>query len=832
MTKLSTEQRAKAKETPIPQPMTLGETATMLAKRGYHVFPLRDRDKPPRYHGGHNDATTDPERIRAWWDRHPDANIGIACGASGIVVVDLDIHNVKANGVAEFARKAKGKNLPEPFVVTTGSGGAHLYYRTSEASARLKSDANAKNGIDIRTTGAHVVAPGCENANGTYRIWDDDLGWSVPAWWAMPPVAELAEVTEELAETVRPTKPQATNGSKASQGRGKPNSDNLADLLANPPAPGGRDNWLTKVCGHYAAKHWVANGEDGYAKYLADCQAAYELIPDKEGFASEGPIRSVWDTEKRNNPDRAPKGAPTNDDGERLSPAWEVMSYIERNYDVLRTTDGNLFAVPHNGPNRTALEVADKSDFSAQVLWGMTNDSHGSHSPKQAAITDGIALLGAKPDIPGPVRVWLRSADLGDTVVFDLAQEGNSKCVVITAEGWVVRDQPPKGVLFRRVPGASGPLPDPTIADHESLRRILAWDGQEHEQQWRLVRGWLAAALLAETERPLLLFHGPAGSAKTARALTIVQVIDPRPTLGSAFTTERDESVSAMASYVAGWDNLASKVSDSQSDFTARLVTGTARRERRLYSNNGLSATSYQRTGVMTAIVRPSFREDVYDRTITFPCAPLPVGQKKGKQELTQQFAQAHPGILAAVLTDLSQILRRRASTDVTGSGLRLMDYHRAVTALGPEYGKAYAESVREDRLAVAEDDDFVATVVEWLTRNYSHLMVSPSPEADEPLPGIAKAPTKPGQDPPNVTHVTPAEAYREASKTREREELAHAWWPGGPTPFSKKINEASHSLAALGWHVTPGIRKNLSGKHGGGGVRVYRIAWRGTDQG
>ena len=42
--------------------------------------------KHPRTRNGLKDATTNKEQIRKWWERWPDANIGIACGASGLAV--------------------------------------------------------------------------------------------------------------------------------------------------------------------------------------------------------------------------------------------------------------------------------------------------------------------------------------------------------------------------------------------------------------------------------------------------------------------------------------------------------------------------------------------------------------------------------------------------------------------------------------------------------------------------------------------------------------------------------------------------------------------------
>ena len=71
----------------------LKQAAIKYAKLGLAVFPLIPRDKKPLTQNGFKDATTDVNQINAWWDKTPDANIGIATGqrSGGLVVVDMDV---------------------------------------------------------------------------------------------------------------------------------------------------------------------------------------------------------------------------------------------------------------------------------------------------------------------------------------------------------------------------------------------------------------------------------------------------------------------------------------------------------------------------------------------------------------------------------------------------------------------------------------------------------------------------------------------------------------------------------------------------------------------
>src|SRR5436853_4022810 len=46
--------------------------------------------KHPRTPNGEKDATIDPARIKEWWAKWPDANLGVATGPSNLIVIDID----------------------------------------------------------------------------------------------------------------------------------------------------------------------------------------------------------------------------------------------------------------------------------------------------------------------------------------------------------------------------------------------------------------------------------------------------------------------------------------------------------------------------------------------------------------------------------------------------------------------------------------------------------------------------------------------------------------------------------------------------------------------
>jgi hypothetical protein len=102
-----------------------------------------------------HDAETDPGVIGRWWGRHPDANIGIATGAPGPTVLDVDIAHGKP-GHKSLNMAVRAGLVPPPMAaVRTPSGGSHLYYQGDDQ----RNASMARHGLDLRGRGGYVIAP-------------------------------------------------------------------------------------------------------------------------------------------------------------------------------------------------------------------------------------------------------------------------------------------------------------------------------------------------------------------------------------------------------------------------------------------------------------------------------------------------------------------------------------------------------------------------------------------------------------------------------------------------------------------------------------------------
>jgi hypothetical protein len=158
----------------MPDPDPLCKFAENYARTGWSIFPLRPRDKRPLTTHGLDDATTNLDTIRRWWTKTPDANIGLNCGKSGLVVVDLD-KRAEHDGLAEWATLT-GKHHLNPHTSTslTGGGGQHLLFKVPPGVEIKNSAGKLAPGIDVRGEGGYIVLPPSIHPSGKPYAWADD----------------------------------------------------------------------------------------------------------------------------------------------------------------------------------------------------------------------------------------------------------------------------------------------------------------------------------------------------------------------------------------------------------------------------------------------------------------------------------------------------------------------------------------------------------------------------------------------------------------------------------------------------------------------------------
>lgn len=120
-------------------------------KRGWHVFPLVPNRFEPLTTHGFKDASNDPEIVKAWWDKWPDANIGLALAPSGLMAADVDPRHEGHKTWAE-----RYSHIDSTLKAKSAGDGIHYIFKVPEGT-EVKGSFGP--GVDAKWRGYVILAP-------------------------------------------------------------------------------------------------------------------------------------------------------------------------------------------------------------------------------------------------------------------------------------------------------------------------------------------------------------------------------------------------------------------------------------------------------------------------------------------------------------------------------------------------------------------------------------------------------------------------------------------------------------------------------------------------
>jgi hypothetical protein len=338
-----------------------------------------------------------------------------------------------------------------------------------------------------------------------------------------------------------------------------------------------------------------------------------------------------------------------------------------------------------------------------------------------SALREVQSIAAAKAVYEGPaLPVFLRVGQQDENLYLDLG-DATGAAVEVTARGWDIVAPPP--VRFRRENGMRELLPPERGGSIADLRPFV---NLADERQWRLLVGWLVAALRPTGPFPILAVHGEHGSAKTTLTRLIRCLVDPTTNPSRAEPRDtRDLMVAARNAWVLSFDNL-SHIRPWLSDALCRVSTGGGFATRELYTNVEEVHIDVVRPVVINGIHEVATRSDLLDRTIMLDLPAVPEDGRRPEYDLWTAFTPVMPRLLGALLDAAVFALRNQRSVQLPRYP-RMADCVRWVTAAEPQLGwhpgaflDAYSESV-ESADSVALEDSPVAVAVESLLATHDH---------------------------------------------------------------------------------------------------------------
>jgi hypothetical protein len=338
---------------------TMLDWALAYARADYNLFPVHTMRsgkcscggakgcKPAKHPVGTlvphglNDATTDLQKIKEWWTKMPDANIGIRTGkASDLVVLDVD-------GIKGEKTLADGRPLPRTVVVQTGNG-RHYHFGYPKNIAKIKSVAREEIGLDVRADGGYVVVPPSVHENACqyqYLEGGPEALAECPDWLVAyandekysSPITPRDIDRPKLASALDNATP-ATQYSEAEEAR-------LLSALAYIPAHD-RRVWLIVLM----AIHGLGWGEKGFQigdDWSRTCPAKYNETDQRKTWESfDRPysgkpitVATIYALAKKYGSNSTPNGEPSPELTQR-----EKLISIGLEAELWHDKEGNMFA--------------------------------------------------------------------------------------------------------------------------------------------------------------------------------------------------------------------------------------------------------------------------------------------------------------------------------------------------------------------------------------------------------------------------------------------------------------------------------------------------------
>lgn len=242
--------------------------ALAYAGLGWKVFPVVWDTKRPHTENGYKDASDDPDVIEAWWARWPDANIGLACGMSGIIALDGDPSKYTQESIDLLNMLWDKPNTP---IQSTPTDGQHFLFALPEGMELSNSSGTLPPGVDVRVNGYILLA----QSGVTYRGEDAtkkgvaDGHFGRYRWLVKPNEATVQPLPDFVLEHLKAKpKPPPSNGAGYTNGTNGNHSgdkeryaraalEKELDILAR-TSEGGRNEQLNKSA--YSLGQLVAAG--------------------------------------------------------------------------------------------------------------------------------------------------------------------------------------------------------------------------------------------------------------------------------------------------------------------------------------------------------------------------------------------------------------------------------------------------------------------------------------------------------------------------------------------------------------------------------------------
>lgn len=198
--------------------------------RGWKIFPVEQNSKLPakRETGvrlSYQEATDDLNALVPYFERYPNANLGLNLIESGLVCIDVDDYKTDC----KFQEFMIGKEMPPTLVQKSASGGTHYLFKADQVE---QFPGEMCSQVDIKHKGYILIEP--SKIDGKAYTWQtDDDPAPVPQWVPRKKSQKVPEVIDLFNEgqTGQTQDMSSVSGIHIDLARGTVNPQDLIDQI-------------------------------------------------------------------------------------------------------------------------------------------------------------------------------------------------------------------------------------------------------------------------------------------------------------------------------------------------------------------------------------------------------------------------------------------------------------------------------------------------------------------------------------------------------------------------------------------------------------------------
>lgn len=696
---------------------SLYESVTQYLDAGFSIIPVK-KDKKPLLNEWKTFQQRKPtvDEVNEWFDSPNLSGIGIVTGKiSNLVVVDT-----------EKDAALKNIELGKTLVAHSGGGGKHFYYK--HPGHKVSNKARIKELIDIRGDGGYIIAPPSKHLSGKNYTWetnfDIELLKPLPKW-----VTEDANCPTSKTPITLKIKKGRRNDQAARQ---------IGIFLKNKP----QIQWEEFVWPMF--EKWNQDNCDPPLK-LNELRSIYDSISERE-LENE-----------------------TTKKGETKA-SLLYMAFQEKDVEAFHDQYKEAF-VYIKDEGRAEIIKCDSKRFKNWLI-KLNWEKHGKVISGQA-LNEVCSLIESKAIFDGKqYDLDTRVARKGDEIWYDLASN-DGVAIKITKEGCESIKVPP--VLFKRYQHQSVQIVGDDPMELDEIFKLIRITDEHHRLLFKVM---LVASLIPDIPRPMPVFFGPQGSAKSTACKILKQLIDPSALSLLSMPKDANELIQQLAHhYVLVYDNI-QYINDTVSDVLCRAITGEGSSKRKLFSDDDDVIYSYKRFIGVNGINVVAHKPDLLDRAILFNLDRITEAERKTETALWLHFKRIQPNIFKSMLQTLSKAmvaienvnlknLPRMADFAVWGYAIA-----EALNIGGDEFIQAYTLNRIQQNQEVIENTPIAAVIVKFIEENENKIWEGEPSELFDELTRIA-----------NLISMN----------TNSRS------WPKAPNVLMRKLNEIKPNLKEVG---------------------------------